>query len=209
LTDIQHIFLYVFNGYSDWEPSYAITGINDPTYQLFPGKFIVHTISSTKEPKKTLGGITILPDFIFSEINPDECALLLLPGGPGWDTEEHNIAIQYSRKLLELHKPIAAICGATFGLAKSGLLDAVNHTSNAAIYLEATGYKGKSYYQETQAIIDNNIITANGTAPIEFAYQIFKRLNIYSEKTLDAWLGLYKTGDIKYFLALQNYLQNN
>ena len=39
------------------------------------------------------------------------------------------------------------------------------------------------------------MITAGSTAPIEFAYQIFKKLDVYSDEALEAWFGLFKTGD--------------
>ena len=36
-----------------------------------------------------------------------------------------------------------------------------------------------------------------------FAYQIFKKLAVYTSEALEAWYGLYKTGDPAYFFVLQ------
>ena len=47
--------------------------------------------------------------------------------------------------------PVAAICGATAGLARAGLLDQRNHTSDAAGYLAATGYAGGAHYVDRRA----------------------------------------------------------
>ncbi len=99
--------------------------------------------------------------------------------------------------------PVAAICGATTALARAGILDEYRHTSNAPDYLRATGYRGAALYQEAAAVTDGNLITASATAPVDFAYQIFKRLEVYDAQTLEAWYGLYKTGDPSYFFALQ------
>ena len=201
--EIQTVCLYVFDTLSDWEPSFAISGINNPTYQLSPGRFIVKTASTNKSTVKTIGGITIVPDTTLAEIKPEESAMLILPGGSGWESGQHIEATNLAKLFLKLGKPVAAICGATAGLAISGILDNVRHTSNAAVYLQTTNYKGGKYYQEEAAVTDGNLITAGATAPIEFAYHIFKKLGIYSDKTLEAWYGLFKTGELKYFLELQ------
>jgi len=33
----QTVHLYVFDSLSDWEPGYAIAGLNNPAYQTNPG----------------------------------------------------------------------------------------------------------------------------------------------------------------------------
>ena len=60
-----------------------------------------------------------------------------------------------------------------------GLLDDRRHTSNAREYLAATGYRGSGLYRELPAVSDGNVITAAGTAPVDFAYEIFKQLDLY------------------------------
>jgi putative intracellular protease/amidase len=201
--ELQTVYLYVFDSLSDWEPSYAISGINNPAFQLFPGRFVVQTVSTSKQTIKTIGGLTIIPDLTLAEINPGKSAMLILPGGAGWESGQHGEASDKAREFLQAGKPVAAICGATAGLAIAGMLDKARHTSNARMYLQATNYKGEKYYQEEAAVTDGDIITAGATAPIEFAYHIFKKLGIYSDETLEAWYGLYKTGKLKYFLELQ------
>ncbi len=199
----QTVYLYVFDTLSDWEPSYAVAGINNPAFQQLPGRFVIKTTGISKQIVKTIGGLTLIPDTTLAEVKPSASAMLILSGGAGWESGQHNEAIQLAKLFLRVGKPVAAICGATAGLAISGLLDKVQHTSNAAVYLQATNYQGGKYYQEEPAVTDGNLITASATAPIEFAYHIFKKLGIYSDKTLEAWYGLYKTGELRYFLELQ------
>ena len=64
-------------------------------------------------------------------------------------------------------------------------------------------YRGEAFYQNQPAVTDGNVITAGATAPIDFAYHIFKKLDLYNAQTLEAWYGLYKTGDPSYFFTLQ------
>jgi putative intracellular protease/amidase len=146
-----------------------IFGINNPAYQLSPGRFTIRTVSTGRRSIKAIGGLAILPDITLAEIKPVECALLILPGGPGWESGRHSEVVEKAKPLLEIDKPVAVICGATAGLAAAGLLDCVRQISNAAVYIQATQYKGELCYQEEAAVTDGNIITASAAAPIEFA----------------------------------------
>jgi hypothetical protein len=44
-------------------------------------------------------------------------------------------------------------------------------------------------------------------AAIDFAYHIFKILDIYSDPVLEAWFGLFKTGRAEYFETLMKATQ--
>jgi hypothetical protein len=52
-------------------------------------------------------------------------------------------------------------------------------------------------------VASDGLITAGATGALEFAYQIFKQLELYSTDVLEALYGLFKTGDPTYFAALQ------
>lgn len=199
----QTVHLYVFTTLADWEPGFAIAGINDPAWQAQPGRYRVKTVGASKAPITTIGGMTILPDMTLADLEPSQSALLILPGGGGWDESKHSDALEKARHFLAAGVPVAAICGATFGLARAGILDDKRHTSNAPEYLQATGYRGAALYQHQRAVTDGNVITAGSTAPLEFAYEIFKKLELYRPQTLESWYGLFKTGDPAHFAALQ------
>ena len=199
----QTVHLFVFDTLSDWEPCHAVAGINSPAFQAHPGRYEVKTVSETLKPVKTVGGVTILPDLVLAELEPAQSAMLILTGGEGWENGSHESAVEKARSFLAQGVPVAAICGATAGLARAGLLDHIRHTSNALVYLQAMSYQGAALYQQEAAVTDGDLITAGATAPIEFACHIFRKLDIYSPEVLDAWYGLYKTGDPAYFFALQ------
>ena len=50
--------------------------------------------------------------------------------------------------------------------------------------------------------MDGNLITAAGTAPLEFACRIFERLDVFSPATLEAWYLLHKEKRAEYYDAL-------
>lgn len=198
----QDVYLFVFDSLADWEAGYAVAGINTPQFQINPGGFRVQTVALQATSVQTIGGIRIEPDLTLDSISPKDSAMLILPGGAAWDAGQNMEAVDVANAFLKAGVPVAAICGATAGLARGGLLDNHRHTSNALEYLAATRYRGGSLYEESPAVTDGDLITASGIAPIDFAQHIFRRLNLYRSPVLDAWYGLFKTGRPEYFGAL-------
>ena len=150
----------------------------------------------------SIGGIRIQPDLTLDEISSTSSAMFIMPGGIAWDEGKNIEAVDIAHTFLSSDIPVAAICGATAGLARGGLLDTRRHTSNSREYLAATRYLGEKLYEDESAVTDNYLITAFAMAPIDFAYHIFKCLDVYSTPVLEAWYGLFKTGRVEYFEAL-------
>lgn len=194
-----NVHLFVFDSFSDWEAAYAIAGINNPQFQIHPGRYRVRTFSPQGAPVVSIGGIRVLPDFSLEDLVPSDSALLLLPGGTAWDEGKNTEAVAMASAFLDAGVPVAGICGATAGLARGGLLDHRRHTSNAREYLADTRYKGLSLYEDSPAVTGDNVITASGIAPIDFAYHIFRRLAVYRPSVLEAWYRLFSTGRPEYF----------
>lgn len=111
------------------------------------------------------------------------------------DWEVGHAFARMARRFLEAGVPVAAICGATAGLAREGLLDDRDHTSSAPEYLAATGYAGAARYQDAPAVTDGDLITASPVAPVEFAREVLARLGVYEPKVLHAWNRLFGEQD--------------
>lgn len=199
---MQPVYLFVFDGFSDWEAAYAIAGINNPQFQSAPGRYCVQTVALQNTSVRSAGGLRIMPDITLEQITPEGAALFILPGGMAWDAGLNGEAVEAACRFLQAGVPVAAICGATAGLARGGLLDHLRHTSNAREYLATTQYRGGALYEDAPAVNDSGLITASGLAPVDFAQQIFRQLNLYHPAVLDAWYGLFKTGQAEYFAAL-------
>ncbi len=198
----QIVHLCVFDSMSDWEAGYAIAGINNPQFQKNPGSFRIRTVALQEEPVTTIGGVRIMPDLPLENLSPANSSMLILPGGTAWDKGKNSEFIETARLFLDSDKPVAAICGATASLARAGFLDDRKHTSNAPEYLAATQYNGAALYEKAPAVNHKNVITASAMAPVEFAYHIFKCLDVYNPPVLEAWYGLFKTGRAEYFEKL-------
>ncbi len=189
------VHLAVLDTLADWEPGLAVAHLNSPHHQREPGRFRVRTVGATAEPVVTMGGVRILPDLTLDELRPADSAMLVLPGADTWDAGGGEAFTAAAADFLAAGVPVAAICGATSGLARAGLLDERRHTSNAREYLEATGYAGGAHYVDAPAVRDGDVITASGVHPVAFAREVLDRLDVYAPEVLDAWHGLYATGD--------------
>lgn len=204
------VYLYVFDTMADWEIGYLTAELNSGRYYrkgLAPSKIV--TVGMDKTPITTMGGLTILPDIELDECSIQKSDLLILPGGNTWTETIHHPLLKIVERCLKEGIWVAAICGATMGLAQAGLLDSRGHTSNDLQYLKMVcpAYTGENYYKMESAVTDGNLITASGIAPLEFSVQILTALDVFSPKTLDAWYNLYKTNDSKYYFELMNSLQ--
>ena len=198
----KKVYLFVFDTLADWEYGYAVAGINNPQFQKDASRYQVVTMGATTAPIISAGGVRITPDESIDQVVLASSAMLILPGGASWDEGGNAEAVQLAAQFLSHKIPVAAICGATAGLAKAGLLDKPKHASNALDYLAATGYKGAKHYVDAPAVRDGNLITASAMSPVDFAKEIFSCLGIYDDAVLNAWHGLFKTGDTKYFQQL-------
>ena len=205
------IYLYVFDTMADWEIGYLAAELNSGRYYrkgLAPSKVV--TVGAARAPIVTKGGLTILPD-----IGVDECAIknadaLILPGGDTWDQTVHDPVLSKAEQCLKEGVIVAAICGATVGLARKGLLDSKCHTSNDLGYLKMVcpNYAGEKYYRYEPAVTDGKLITASGVAPLEFSMHVLKALDVLSPRTLDAWYDLYTTHKPEAFYELMNSVQS-
>jgi putative intracellular protease/amidase len=200
--DKQTAHCFVFDTLADWEHGFAISGINNTQFHRVPNRWQVRTVGMRRDPVVTAGGIRIIPDMTLDELSPAESQMLILPGGDTWDEGGNTEVVEVARDFLASGVPVAAICGATAGLARGGLLDDRRHTSNAREYIAATGYRGGDLYEDEPAVTDGDIITAASMAPLEFAYHIYRRLDLYAPDVLEAWYGLFSTRKPEYFAEL-------
>ncbi len=110
-----------------------------------------------------------------------------------------------ANSFLEKNILVAAICGATLGLANRGILNSYYHTSNALFFLQGSDkYKGEKYYKDTLAVMDKNLITASSAGSLLWARYIFENLKLYSHQTLEAWYNYFSSGKVEYFGELMN-----
>lgn len=89
------IYVYVLETLADWELGYV-------TSELHSGRFFkkeaepvsLKTVSYSKEPIHTMGGLTIVPDCLINDIPVNKASALLLPGADTWNDPKHRAIIK-------------------------------------------------------------------------------------------------------------------
>lgn len=203
------VYVYTPDALADWELGYVTAELNSRRFfkKDAPG-VSVKTAGATKEPVKTMGGLTITPDCVIGDIAVSEKSVLVLPGASTWEDPRHGAVIEKAGVLLSAGAAVCAICGATAALANAGLLDRRLHTSNGIGYLEMCSpcYKGQQFYVDEPSVADHNLITASSTSALLWARQIIERLEVFQPDTLEAWYAYFSSGKEEHFFALMQTL---
>lgn len=206
------VYIYVLDTLADWELGHITAELSSGRFfKKDAPKISVKTVAISREPVKTMGGLTVVPDCSINDIKVGEKSVLLLPGANTWDNTKHSAIIEKAKEFLSVGAIVCAICGATVALANAGLLDQRPHTSNGVGYLEmvSPSYKGQKFFVDTPSIADRNLITASSTGALLWAKQIIERLDVFQHDTLEAWYAYFSTGDVQHFFVLMQTLSEN
>lgn len=191
------VHLAVYDTLADWETGYTTAFLAQNGYR-------VRTVGPEREPVTSMGGLRVQPDLALAELRPEDSALLILPGAGLWDAGDDLAPFaRAARAFLDAEVPVAAICGATAGLAREGLLDDRAHTSAVSFYLAATGYGGGTRYVDADAVTDRGLITAGPTEPVALAREVFGLLGVYGPEKLGAWYRLFHDSDPSAYEVLE------
>ncbi len=190
----------IYNTLADWEVGYLLVELRTGRFTGTPWNVV--TVAEYSDPITTMGGLKILPDMLLKDLDPAESNLLILPGADMWDVGGGQAFAAAAARFLDAGVPVAAICGATAGLARAGLLDNRPHTSAAPEYLMMTGYAGGDRYVSERAVIGGDLITAGPQSPVQFARATLSCLGLASDNTLQAYEAVFHGGDPTAFPVL-------
>lgn len=159
-------------------------------------KYVNKVVAPTMDPVKSIGGFRTLPDYSFDTM-PDDYAAMVLIGGFGWATSVADKVVPIVKRAIENGKIVGAICNAASFLAKHGFLNHVRHTGNGVEQLKLWGgenYAGVAMYLHEQAVSDKNIVTANGSAALEFAKELLLLLENDTPERIEMYYQFNKLG---------------
>lgn len=202
---MQTIALYTTETMADWEYAYLTTQITTAE-EVRPGRFRLLLVGDGLDPVRSLGGLPLSPTADLDELTPlaDEgtLAALVIPGGNRYVEGGHERLVGTVEGLIAREVPVAAICGATYFLARNGFLDERRHTSNAAEFLAASGYQGAGGYVDAPVITDQGVTTASGIHAVPFTAEVMRVTQLAPEPVTTAWEQLYLTGDPRHYEVL-------
>lgn len=188
----KNVLFVILDQYADWEAAY----LSSLLLALGRDKFVVKTVSLTKDSIHSLGGFTVLPDYDIQSV-PQDFEGVILIGGMSWRTEAARQVEPLVKDALSEGKVVAGICDASAFLGTIGILNAIDHTSNDINDLKqwaGEAYTGEKNYMKQDVVRSHNVITANGTATLEFAKEVMIALNVASENKIQEWYNFYKLG---------------
>jgi Putative intracellular protease/amidase len=203
------IYVYVLDTLADWELGYVTSELNSGRFfKKRAPRVSLKTVSYSKEPIQTMGGMQVVPDCLIQDIAVSEESMLILPGADTWNDPKHGLIIEKASEFLSIGAAVCAICGATTALASFGLLNNRAHTSNGPGFLEmfCPNYKGQSFYIDKPSVADSNLITASSTGALLWAKQIIEHLGVFEASTLESWYDYFSTGEPKHFFTLMQSL---
>ncbi len=187
---MKKILYVILEQWADWELAYVSSAVN----MLGQGKFENKTVSLTKSTVTSIGGIKCLPDYDLQTVPSDYCALILI-GGMSWHSEN---ALQIKPLIddcIENGKALGAICDACRFLGSVGALNKVKHTANDLKELKRYSiYTNEQGFIYRQTVSDNRVITANGTAALEFVQEVLRTLAVATEEQIKGWYDFHKLG---------------
>lgn len=188
---MKEILFVILDNFAEWEATPLSAAINQTN------GFCVKTVSITRKAIKSIGGLTVIPDYTLSDCIDKEFSGLVLIGGKSWRTDEAKQVATLVTEAIKKDAIVAGICDGSVFLGSMGLLNDIEHTSNTLDDMQryvGEKYSGSKFYKNQQAVRSRNIITANGTASLEFAKEVLLALSIMLPQEVEQWYKFYKLG---------------
>lgn len=187
---MKKILYMLLPQWADWEFAYLSSAVS----MLGNGKFENKILSLSAEPVVSIGGARCLPDYTI-ETAPHNYDALILIGGLSWHNENAQTIKPLIDACIQNGKVLGAVCDACRFLASVGALNHAKHTANDFTELtQYSAYTNAPNFIHKQAVSDNKIITANGTAALEFAQEVLRALSVASEPQIKGWYDFHKLG---------------
>lgn len=176
------VLVFIFEGMTDYEITFVTHLLGADA-----GKEII-TIAYEDKIIKSRSGVLYKPANTVADVLKEDADGLIICGG--WYGDTRPELMQLINNLNSRGKLIGAICGAgTVFLAKSGVLNNVRYTTPATKWtekhIETFGEKDpfpRENFAFQRVVRDGNIITAQGTAFIDFAIEICDWFNLFENQ---------------------------
>jgi protease I len=136
-----------------------------PYYRLKEAGVEVVVASLSLGAIKGKHGYEVAVDKTLNEVNPDDYAILILPGGaaPALLRKESK-ALELARSFFGRGKPVAAICHGPQILISAGLLQGRHATCYKSVADELK--EAGAIYEDREVVVDANLVTSRQPADL-------------------------------------------
>ena len=134
-----------------------------PYYRLKEAGVEVTVASMNRGAIKGLHGYEVTVDKTLDEVDPDDYAILVLPGGraPAVLRKEAQ-ALEIARSFFTGGKPVAAICHGPQILISAGLVKGRRATCYKSMAAELK--EAGAFYEDREVVVDANLVTSRQPA---------------------------------------------
>ena len=168
------IYCYCYPDMADFEVTLLLHRL-----RCIGGRRVV-TIADSPAPVTGQTGMRYLPHITVDQASAEEAEALIIPGGP--INNSQNAILPLIRQMHRQKKLIAAICFGPQFLARAGLLHSLRYTTSCMPeHIAALGVEDpfpRDLYIDRRILWDENVITAQGHAFLDFALAVFRGLGL-------------------------------
>ncbi|MEI2664110.1 DJ-1/PfpI family protein [Rossellomorea sp. LJF3] len=169
---MKALFL-LYDHYVDWEIS--------PLSYIFSVTNVEIETAALQEEVTHSGKFRIRVDRTLNECRVSDYDILVIPGGDPEPLLEEEALLNLIREFDQENKWIAAICGASTLLGKSSVLRNRLYSTSIDI-TEFPSCFDPVYQSKADTTVCENLITAEGSAYVEFAVEVGKQLNLFNDR---------------------------
>lgn len=159
-----------------------------PFYRLIEEGFQADIASFEKGKIKGKHGYTVPVNLSIEEVNPENYALLVLPGGKAPEALRKNPRVlEVVKAFYSAGKPIGAICHGPQILISAGLLSGKKATSYKSVAKELI--EAGAQYEDKEVVMDGNLITSRMPSDLPYFMKalldLLKKQRSFHEKRGD------------------------
>lgn len=153
MTDSPHrIAILAENGYQELELHY-------PRLRLIEAGFEVHVLGAGADTYHSEKGYAVKPDADVADVDPDDYAAVVIPGGMAPDKmRRHRAMVDFVRALSLEKKPVAWICHAGWMAISADIIRGRRVTSFASIRDDMINAGGE--WMDEQVVVDGHLISS-------------------------------------------------
>ncbi|PEB41125.1 glutamine amidotransferase [Bacillus pseudomycoides] len=173
--EMKKALFFLFDGFAEFEVNLASLFLKSKGFEIVTASVDNATVTGE-------GGFQCKPHISIDGIIAKEYEILIVPGGEIFHHLENPKLLSLAREINEQNKWLAAICAGTALLQAADVLQNKRFSTSLTPEVESLAHLHEwKYKQSTDVTVDGKIITAVGSAYVEFAAEIIKQLNLFDE----------------------------
>ncbi len=181
-------YVMLYDGFANFE-------VVMPMYLLKTG-MDVKTLGVSKEPVKSIEGLTVIPDKTLDEVKLLEEDVFIIPGGDPSVLDGEEGFYDLIRQGNEARTLLGAICAGTLHLAKAGVLTDKEYTTSMARTSESPF--DPDLFVKKNVVVDGHIVTAQPSGYVEFGITLGQLMDIFKdEEDLNETVNFFMNFDIQ------------